>query len=151
MSNPAHLKPEQLIPARNECIGFQLANKSIQVDDTDDVFTKLDKAFHEVPQSKFIEQAQYLKEQLLPKIAEKRGIDHADYKFYYAVFESLMYSLVIMDRDYSLRFRLSNEKMLREFYQAKVTTYENELLRFTTIEDLLASETAKNLLTRNTL
>jgi hypothetical protein len=151
MSNPQHLDPAQLLQARNECIGFQLANKSIEVSEEDTTWDKLDKAFHEVPHSKFIEQAQYLKEQLLPKIAEKRGITHPDYKFYYAVFESLMYSLKVLDRDHSLRFRLTNEKSLREFYQNKVVHYEDELLRFITMEDLLRSETAKEIITRNTL
>jgi len=140
------LKPEEVHEAFRSCISFQLANKSMTNEETESWHQALAKAFSEVPQIKLIEQAQYLKEIILPK-AIKAGENSDQYKFYYGVFESLMFSIKIMDRDYSLRMRLSNEMLLNEFLNKRVLFLQNELLRYTTMESLSMKELATDLLT----
>ena len=140
------LKPEEVHDAFRSCISFQLASKSMTKDESESWHQALDKAFHDVPQVKLVEQAQYFKEVILPKAAAA-GIESAQYKFYYGVFESLMYSIKIMDRDYSMRMRLSNEMLLNEFLNKRVLFLQNELQRYTTMEDLSMKELATDLLT----
>ena len=140
------LKPEEVLGAFQNCISFQLASKSMTKEDSETWHQALGRAFCEVPQVKLIEQAQYLKEIILPK-AEKSGLNSDQYKFYYGVFESIMYSIKILDRDYSLRMRLSNEMLMNEFLNKRVQFLQNELTRYTTMDELTAKELATDLLT----
>lgn len=142
------LPAEKVQPALRDCISYQLAKKSITDDPSESWHSKLDKAFHEVPQVKYIEQAQYMREHMLPKIEKSRGIDSPEYKFYYSVFESLMYAISLCDRDQSLRRRLSNEKLMNEILHQRTLFYESELQRYTTLEDLTEKELATELLKR---
>lgn len=144
------LTPSEIIDARQQCTTFLLVKMGINPASESENNDLLNKSFHDIPHSKFIEQCQYLKEYMLPKIAANRGENSADYKFYFGVFQSLMYSMKLLDRDFNLRMRLSNEKSLREFYQGKMQTYEAELMKHTTIQDLLATETANDLLFKKT-
>ena len=140
------LKPEEVLDAFHNCISYQLANKSMTKDENENWHQALDRAFHGVPQVKLIEQAQYLKEVILPK-AIKAGIESDQYKFYYGVFESIMHSITILDRDFSLRMRLSNEILMNEFLNKRVLFLQNELTRYTTMEELASKELATDLLT----
>lgn len=145
------LPPEKVSPALRDCISFQLSNKGLGEIDTEESTSKaLGRAFESIPQVKFIEQAQYLREHMLPAIAAKRGTDSSDYRFYYGVFESLMVAIKMADRDQSLRQMISNEKLLNEFLQKKVLFYESELQRYTTLSDLTMKELALELSTRQT-
>lgn len=147
-----NLKPEQVKPALRECISFQLANKSNEQIGNDEQTAKaLARAFEKVPQVKFIEQAQYIKNVLLPKIAATRGAESSDYKFHYAVFESLMYSITVVDRDQSIRLMISNEKILNEFLQKRLAFYQTELQKYTTLENLTISELTSELTTKNSI
>ena len=107
---------------------------------------KLKRAYADIPETKIISQAYYLKEQMLPRIAEKRGEDSEDYQFYFSLLKSLMYMLAVLGRDYRIRHQLSNEKLMREFYQNKCTFYESELMKYTTIENLITSESAQEIM-----
>lgn len=144
------LKPEEIPGAYKDCLAYQLANKSITVEPDESFAESFNKAFHEIPHGKYIEQATYLKDYMLPKIEKSRGIDSAEYKFYYSVFESLMYAIKLLDRDYSLRYRLGTAKIEVEFYRTKVGFYESELQRYSTLEDLHAKELANLLITQKT-
>ena len=140
------LKPEQVLDAYHQCISYQLANNSMTKDENENWHQALERAFREVPQVKLIEQAQYIKEIILPK-AIKAGIDSDQYKFYYGLFESIMYSIKILDREYSLKMRLSNEMLMNEFLNKRVLFLQNELTRFTTMDELTAKELVTDLLT----
>lgn len=144
------LKPEEIPGAYKDCIAYQLSNKSITVESDASFSESFKKAFDEIPHKKYIEQASYLKNYMLPKIEKSRGLDSAEYKFYYSVFESLMYACALLDRDYSLRYRLGTSKIELEFYRTKVGFYETELQRYTTMEDLHAKELANLLITQKT-
>jgi len=145
-----NLQPKDIPSAVRECISYQLAKKSLVKEDNESWDNAMTKAFNSVPQVRFIEQAQYLREHMLPRIEKTRGTDSADYKFYYSVFESLMYAITMADRDYSLRMRLTNEKLLNEIYHKKIIFYEMELQKHTTLEELSAKELTAELLKRKT-
>lgn len=143
------LPPEKINPALRDCLSFQLSNKGLpELDPNESNASALNRAFDTIPQVRFIEQAQYLREFMLPKIAASRGIDSADYKFYYSVFESLMYSIKMADRDQTYRFMISNEKLLNEFLKKRILFYESELQKYTSLEELTAKELATELCNR---
>lgn len=145
------LPPEKINPALRDCISFQLSNKGLnELDTQESNASALSRAFDNIPQVKYIEQATYLKEHMLPKIATSRGIESSDYKFYYAVFESLMNAIRMADRDQSFRRMISNEKLLNEFLQKRVLFLESELIKYTTLEQLTMQELATELSNRQT-
>ena len=47
---------------------------------------------------KFFDQAQYIDNELLPKIIKTRGIEHPDYIFFREVYKSLLYAVMVADR-----------------------------------------------------
>lgn len=146
-----NLPPEKINPALRDCLSFQLSNKGLeQMEEKETTSSALNRAFQKIPQIRFIEQAQYLREHMLPKIAASRGTNSSDYQFYYAVFESLMYSIKLADRDQSIRLMISNEKLLNEFLQKKVLFYETELQKYTSLEELTTQELATELAKRQT-
>lgn len=145
------LPPEKINPALRDCISFQLSNKGLDdIDAQESNASALSRAFEKIPQVKYIEQAQYLREHMLPKIAASRGIESSDYKFYYAVFESLMSAIKMADRDQSLRLMISNEKLLNEFLQKRVLFLQAELQKYTTLDQLTMQELATELSNRQT-
>jgi hypothetical protein len=145
------LPPEKINPALRDCISFQLANKGLQEQQPDESHADaLKRAFDAIPQKKYIEQAQYLREHMLPKIAQSRGESSSDFKFYYSVFESLMSAIRMADRDQSLRMMISSEKLLNEFLYKKILFLESELTKYTTLEQLSINELATELSTRKT-
>jgi hypothetical protein len=145
------LPPEKINPALRDCISFQLSNKGLpELDLKESNSSALSRAFESIPQIRFIEQAQYLREHMLPKIAANRGTDSSDYKFYYAVFESLMTAIKMADRDQSIRMMISNEKLLNEFLQKRLLFLESELQKYTTLEELTMKELATELSNRQT-
>ena len=144
------MKPEQFNQVYNECIGFGLANKGRSGKITDESFeSSFNRAFQEIPQVKFLNNAQYLSNVVLPELANKRGTDSSSYKMYFEIFECLMYALKIIDRDQQLNVRLSNDKLLIEFYLKRILFYESELQKYTTMENLLFTETAKSITNKN--
>lgn len=146
------LSPEQIKPALRDCISFQLANKKNEtLQETETTAAAIKKAFEKIPQVKFIQQAQYIKNVLLPKIEQTRGVNSTEYQFHYSVFESLMYSIVLCDRDQSLRLMISNEKILNEFLQKRLAFYQTELQKYTTLENLTVSELTAELTTKNSI
>lgn len=136
------LEPNQIPSALRNLESFVLTKKGVPDAEQQQ---RLSEAFHEVPETRIIEQAHYLKEHMLPRIAQNRGQDSEDYRFYYSLVESLMYMLKVLGRDYQLRHELSNQKLLNEFIQRRCVFLEGELQRYTTIEDLLYKQTSQGI------
>lgn len=144
------LQAHQIKPALRECISFQLASKGKEpLKEDEKNFEAINRALDHVPQKKFIEQSQYLKNIMLPKIEKNRGIESSEYKFYYSVFESLLYAITIMERDQTFRRMISQEKLYNEFIKKRVLFLEKELMRYITIEDLTTKELTEELFLRN--
>jgi hypothetical protein len=90
----------------------------------------------EIPVRKIYDQAQQLDKITLPKIAATRGKDSEDYKFWESVYKSLLYAVIIIDRDRTLVLKLQQANQLMGFYKGCSEQYEKELLKYTTIEDI---------------
>lgn len=96
----------------------------------------------EIPVRKIYDQAQQLDNVILPKIALTRGKDSEDYKFWQGVYKSLLYAVMILDRDRWLVIKLQQANQLVNFYKTSAETNERELLKYTTIENVWASGAA---------
>lgn len=143
------MKPEQINPALRECISFELANNNQNdIEPTENLATALSRAIDTIPQVKFIEQAQYFKNILLPEIEKKRGKETSNYKFYLSVFKSLMYSIKIADKEQTFRRLISQEKLYNEFLRKRVLFLESELMRYTTLDNLTTKELTEELFNR---
>jgi hypothetical protein len=147
----AQLKPEQMQDALHNCINFKLSIKGLQKTDTETWGEAMQKAFSDVPQFRMIEQAQYLVADLLPRIEKQKGNQAFEYLMLAGIVETLIGSIQILNKYDSLNYRLSNEKMLNEFYKNKVIFYENELQHYTTLEQLMNKEIAQSIIQFQTI
>ena len=144
------MKAEQIKPALRECIAFQLASKSMEpISENEKLSDAINRALEKIPQVKYIEQSQYLKNIMLPKIAKNRGNNSSEYKFYFGVFESLMFAIRIIEREQTYRRMISQEKLYNEFLKKRVLFLEKELMRYTTMDDLTTKELTEELFARN--
>lgn len=100
---------------------------------------KLVEGLKNVPQRQILEQAQYLENVLLPKIKQNRGEDHADYKYYRSVCDSLMWCIFIIDRYEFLEWELNKQKIQNEFLQEQLLITRRELGKYHAAEDLIMS------------
>ena len=90
----------------------------------------------DIPLRKFYEQAQYIEKTLLPAIEKKSGNKSADYQFFSEVYKSLLYAVMIVDRDRNIIMKWQHASQLNSFLQQRVDLAERELLKYTTLEDL---------------
>jgi hypothetical protein len=102
---------------------------------------KLVDGLQNVPQKQMLDQAQYLENILLPKIAINRGVESEDYKFYKSVSDSLLWAIFIVDRFEFLKTEYATEQLMREFLQEKLIIYKNELNKYQTAEEMIMSHT----------
>lgn len=101
--------------------------------------SKLYQGMKRVPIKKIFDQAQYLDNDLLPRIKEKHGVDSTHYKFYKEVLDTLLWCAFIFERYNFLQTKFLNNCQLLDFYKERCTKYEAELQKYTTMEDLLMS------------
>jgi hypothetical protein len=94
----------------------------------------------EIPLRKFYDQAQYIEKILLPKIAESRGESHDDYKFFCDVYRSLLYAVMIVERGNNLILKMQHVNQFNALLQARADLAERELMKYTTMEDLLMTD-----------
>lgn len=148
------LKPEEIPAAISELEKFILqhqlkrsllpAEEKQRIEEQEDY--NIQKAYAALPQTKIIDQAHYLKEHMLPRIAKNRGEDSEDYNFYFGLVQSLMYMLAVLGRDQRLKHEISNLKLMRDVLQSKVLFYEEQLQKYTSIEDLINTESAQDII-----
>jgi len=94
----------------------------------------------EIPVQKMYEQAMYIDATLLPAVERKSGKDSADYRFFEDVYRSLLYAIIILDEHEYISRKGREERQLRKFYASQVDLLEKELTKYTTINDVFASE-----------
>ena len=95
---------------------------------------------NEIPIRKFYDQAQYIEKTLLPAIERKSGKTSADYQFFDSVYKSLLYAVMIIDRDRTLIMKVQHANQINAFLQARADLAERELMKYTTMEDLFVTD-----------
>jgi hypothetical protein len=93
----------------------------------------------DIPIRKFYDQAQYIEKTILPRVAATRGMDSADYSFFKDVYLSLLYAVLIVDRDRTLIMKIQHANQINAFLQDRADLAERELSKYTTMEDLYAT------------
>lgn len=101
---------------------------------------KLVEGLRNVPQRQLLEKAQYLENVILPKVEQSTGTESENYKFYRGLQDAILWCLLIMDRYDFLQRKFAEVNMQNKWLQEEVKRYENELLKYTTMEDLLYTD-----------
>jgi hypothetical protein len=97
-------------------------------------------AIEDIPVKKFYDQAQYLENELIPKVIKVRGVDHPDVKFFKEVYRSLLFAVMVADRERNLIMKLQQINQIRGIQATRLDFCERELLKYTTMEDLYFTE-----------
>jgi hypothetical protein len=100
---------------------------------------KIARGVEDIPVRKMMEQAQYIENDLLPRLEKSRKKTDADYIFFRGIYKSLLWCIVMAERSEYLQRAIAKEKLLREFYQGRGEELERELLKYITVEDLYLS------------
>lgn len=99
-----------------------------------------------------IDQAQFIKENLLPRVKKKQGEDSADYIFFKSVFDSLLRAVLLSDRFDTVQGQLLRAKIYNILSRDHIQLLEAELQKYTTLEDIFLSDSlnryAKSVKTR---
>ncbi len=98
-----------------------------------------------MPIHKIIQHAQYLDNIILPQVEKKHGIESDNFRQFKGIFDALIWSLHIQSLFDRYQYQLSNERLQMEFYKKKCIWYEQELMRYTTRENLLMEESFMDL------
>ncbi len=94
----------------------------------------------EIPIRKFYDQAQYIEKTLLPAIEKKSGKHSADYTFFTDIYKSVLYAALIVDRENRVMIKMQQLQQMNMLLQARLDVAERELLKYTTMEDLIMSD-----------
>lgn len=96
--------------------------------------------FGDVPIKKFYDQAQYIEKTLLPAVERKSGDRSADYQFFAETFKCLLYGAIVIDRNDMLIRKIQHLMQQIDILQVRVDISERELLKYTTLEDIMLTE-----------
>lgn len=93
-----------------------------------------------VPVNMIFKQAQYIENNLLPKIESQHGKDSEQYRTFRDIFKSLLWCIAVIDRYDALKMKCINTRLLMEFYRDNAEKTERELMKYTTMEDFFLSD-----------
>lgn len=98
-----------------------------------------------VPESSMVSLIYWLHEVILPKIEQTRGVDSVEYINHVGVRDAVIWSLYIAGKYESLLLQVQRDRQLLGYYIDKNAFLENQLQKYTTVEQLISDETAKDL------
>jgi|SRR5580700_10245229 hypothetical protein len=101
---------------------------------------KAAKAIQEIPVRKIYDQALHIENFILPKTEQLRGKDSIDYQFFREVFQSLLWTIAVLDRFDKMARSESHSRLVNEILYERVDLLERELQKYITMEDLLMSD-----------
>lgn len=96
-----------------------------------------------IPVHKVLQHLQYLQNTILPAVEKRNGGASTEYQHFKGITDALVWAINTNGYHDRLMMELSNERLLCEFYRDKCLFYQNELMRYTTREDLAYEETFK--------
>lgn len=102
--------------------------------------SKIADGINDIPVKKMIDQAQFLKENMLDRIKKKSGETSADYIFFKAVYDSLLWAIVVIDRYDALSGRYTRLKIFNQLTQENMAILDAELQKYITMEDFFLSD-----------
>jgi hypothetical protein len=105
-------------------------------------------SLEDIPLRSFYDQSQYLYNQVLPAIVKREYARNpkldptrsADYALYFGIYKSLLYAVMIVDRNQYYVRKLQRANQMNDFLQSRADLAESQLLRYTTMEDLWLSD-----------
>jgi hypothetical protein len=95
---------------------------------------------HEIPARRFMDQAQYVENKILPLIEKREGKESVQYKYFQEIFDSLLYSIMVKDREGNLLNKLQQLQQINIILTERLAFCEKELLKYATMEDLYLTE-----------
>ena len=99
---------------------------------------KLAKGLRDIPVKQMFDQLQYIEKELLPAV--KRKNREADVQFFEGVCRSLAYAIILCDRYEHLHLKFLNSRVDIALLRDHLSVSERELERYTTMEDLILSD-----------
>jgi len=93
-----------------------------------------------VPESTMWRLLTWLQDELLPKIEQHRGKDSDEYKNHVGIRDAVIWSLYIAGQYENLLAKNTRDRQLLGYYVDANARLEKELLKYTTIEELLTSD-----------
>ncbi len=110
---------------------------------------KLVDALAIVPQKKMLDDAQYLLNDLLPRIKSNKGETSHEHKFFRGLVDTIMWALFIQSRYENLLTKYQQVQFLSVMYRQKMDLAETELQKYMTTEDLIRADVLNDY--RNTI
>lgn len=98
---------------------------------------KIAEGLSQVPVKKMYDQAIFLDKDLLPRIEKSRGKNSEEYRLYTDIFKSLLYAIVLVDRNELMERRFSYLQLQHELLLQHTAAMEKQLTKYATMEDLL--------------
>jgi len=97
-----------------------------------------------VPENDMWNKVQWLHEIILPQIEKTRGAESKEYKNFLAVRDAVIWAMYILGAYERQALQIGNDRMLIEIWRSKAITFEQELLKYRTAEQLLSDDTMKD-------
>lgn len=118
-----------------------LARASLEeyTDEERERLKKLAPGLRDIPVKKMMDQALYIREQLLPQIEKKSGRKD-DYKFFDGVADSLLWGIMLADRYRSIELIFGNTKVSYQLMIDRVSLLERELAKYDAARDIMYTE-----------
>lgn len=101
---------------------------------------RLVQGMRDIPVVKFIEQALYLRNEMLPAIEKKKGKTSSEYTFFENVERSLLWAIMCVDRYENLSLRYYQQKVTMQVQHENLTILERELAKFQAVEDIFLTD-----------
>lgn len=100
---------------------------------------KIAEGIADIPVKRMIDQALFLKENILPRIKSKAGDKAPDYIFFSGVYDSLLWAIVMADRYEYLEGRYVRLKCFEVLTRENMARMEAELQKYMTLEEFFLS------------
>lgn len=95
---------------------------------------------HEIPARRFMDQAQYLENVILPQIEKRGGYDTEQFKYFHEIIQSLLFAIMVKDRENNILNKCQQLQQINMILSARNVFLEKELLKYSTVEDLFLTE-----------
>lgn len=99
----------------------------------------------DIPVRKIMDNALHLRNVILPQIEKKQGRNSDNYRFFESVYDTLLWSIVVIDRFEGLEASLTRTKVMNILYREQSDGYYQELMKYAAFEDYLLGGACKRI------